>query len=81
VYCAQLLTGRVGGGSLPAYQRDFVRELAPRDRVVVLDKLALLDERLGQVRVVPRVAERRLEALVREHDHEHVLDRRRVARR
>ena len=75
--------GAIGGGlrgrSLAADQRDLVRQWCRGDGVVVLDQLALAPQRSAEISAGPGGAERLCEATVREHDQEHVLDRREVA--
>ena len=67
--------GGLHGRPLSTDERDLVRERRARHRVVVEDELSLAPERAAEISA--RSAERLRVPAVREHDHEHVLDRRR----
>ena len=61
--------------SLTTDQGDLVRQWPPRDGVLIVNQLTLVDERRGEVWIGRGVTERLAESRARQHDHEHVLDR------
>jgi len=70
--------GGLGGRPLAADQRDLVGQRRSGDGVIVVDQLALGAQRPRQIRIRGGRPEGLTEALVAEHDHEDVLDRREV---